>query len=178
VQRAEARRPRRAGAGGGAARRPLAVPGIAGDAVQRAIARRLPAELGGGGLADDDGARRLEPSTAGASSVAGSAEVVRLPRRVGKPAMLSRSFTVRGRRRAAPSAARRPARLALAGRDTARGFMAAKAFTQGSTRPRGASPPAKPPPATGRARVEGEQGFGGHERGVGRGHAGPRRRGG
>src|SRR5208282_5735344 len=46
---------RRSGAGAAAPRRAREVPRVAGDSGQRAVAQRLPAELGGGGLAEDDG---------------------------------------------------------------------------------------------------------------------------
>ncbi len=77
----------------------------------------------------------LRPSTAGASSVAGVASVVRLPRRVGKPARFSRSFTVAGTPSSGPRG--RPAiqRASLSPASMmARGLRVAKAFTQGFMR--------------------------------------------
>ena len=61
MQRPEPRRAGRARAGGRAAGGVVRVPRVAGDAVQRAVAGRLPAELGRRGLADDHRAGRLQP---------------------------------------------------------------------------------------------------------------------
>ena len=77
----------------------------------------------------------FSPSTAGASSLAGVAAVVLLPRRVGKPARFSMSFTVAGTPSSGPSG--RPAiqRASLSPACCrARGFITAKAFTQGLKR--------------------------------------------
>ena len=65
MQRPETSRPRRPGAGRRTARRALGVPGIARDAMQRAVARRFPAKFRGGGLADDHRARLLQPNYSG-----------------------------------------------------------------------------------------------------------------
>ena len=74
----------------------------------------------------------LSPVTDGASSVAGVVSVVRLPRRVGKPAMFSRSFTVAGTPSSGPTGRPAAQRASLSpAACSARGFIAAKALTQG-----------------------------------------------
>ena len=77
----------------------------------------------------------FSPSTAGPSAAAGSAGVVRLPRRVGNPAMSTRSFTVHGTPSSTPIG--RPARhrpsLSRAAA-SARGSSTANAFSAGLCR--------------------------------------------
>jgi hypothetical protein len=63
------------------------------------------------------------------------ASVVREPRRVGKPARFSRSFTVAGTPSSAPIGRPAAQRASLSPAwARARGFMAAKAFTHGLRR--------------------------------------------
>ena len=61
VQRPVARRGGRSGAGGGGACIVAFLPRVRGDAGKRAVAHARPAELRGGGLAEDDGAGLFQP---------------------------------------------------------------------------------------------------------------------
>ena len=74
----------------------------------------------------------FSPTTVGASSIAGVVSVLRLPRLVGKPVRFSKSFTVEGTPSSMPiglPACQRASASPAACK--ARGFIAAKAFTQG-----------------------------------------------
>ena len=77
----------------------------------------------------------FRPTTMGASSCTGVASVVRLPRRVGKPATSTRSLTVVGTPSSGPIGrpARQRAALSRAWR-AASGFMQAKALMWGLSR--------------------------------------------
>ena len=77
----------------------------------------------------------FNPITSGASSVTGVDGVARLPRRVGKPATSTRSFTVTGTPSSSPIG--RPARQRAAlspAASSARGWSTAKAFSTGLNR--------------------------------------------
>ena len=74
----------------------------------------------------------FSPTTLGASSGTGVGSVMRLPRRVGKPARSTRSFTVQGTPSSGPSG--RPARQRVSlspAASSARGFSTAKALQAG-----------------------------------------------
>ena len=96
----------------------LEVPGVAGDAGERAVARCLAAELGGGGLADDRTRRaRLTRSDAGASSGATKSASVREPEVKRTPLTAVRSLIETGSPR--QEAAASPAMMAASARRAA-----------------------------------------------------------
>ncbi len=101
--------------------------------LQRAVAGRLPAVFGGGGLADDHRARGFQADDG--RCVVGNRmrdRTVRLPRRVGKPATSTRSFTVHGTPSRGPSGRPTRQRISLSpAASIARGFSTAKAFSAG-----------------------------------------------
>ncbi len=77
----------------------------------------------------------FNPTTAGASSGTGAGSLVRLPRRVGKPATSTRSFTVQGTPSRIPSGRPTRQRISLSvAASIARGFSTANALSVGLRR--------------------------------------------